>query len=81
MEAIRPVLHFIGRAEKDRTDIILLQIHHDTHHPAFEFQELSGLGIGKTIHPGHAVAYLENLAYLFEMERGIDVLQLLKEDL
>ena len=75
------LLDLVGGAEKHRADIVLLKVHGHGHDSVLELQEFAGLAVAESVDAGHAIADLEDLAYLLEMEGIVDTLQLTQEDI
>ena len=72
-------LHFFRGTQQHGTYVVGLEVHHNSHHAAVEFEEFAGFGMGQAIETDHAVMDLEHLSDFFVLGVYIDVVQLLEQ--
>ena len=72
-------LHQVGRAEKHRSHIILLEVHSHCLDPAFELQKLSGFDIDESENPGHSITYRKSVSNFLVLEGSVDSTQLVEQ--
>ena len=64
-------LNLVGRAQKDSTDIVLLKVHHHRLDIIVKLQQLTCLGIQKSLDPDYSVTHLQHLTDLLKLKVGI----------
>ncbi len=64
------------RAEQNHPDVLLFQIKDYAFGSGSKLNQFVREGVGKAVHPGDAVAHCEHAAHLFELNGGIEPLQL-----
>ena len=66
-------------SQEHTTNVVFLQVHHDSHGAVLKFEQFVGLGIAKSVDASHTVAHLEHGAHLIELGTVVDALQLLEQ--
>ena len=70
-----------GGTEKHTTDVVLFQVHHDSHRAVLKFQQLVCLGVAQSVDTGHTIADSQHSTHFVEFLGVGNTLELVDEDL